>query len=204
MEDEGMTTDTAVDARRTDTRERILTVAATLFSDKGFNATSIRDISEALGVTKAALYYHFTSKEEILRGIVEQPILAIRGVLEVPRDLTTPPARHQLVVDVIASMAECTPESVSVFKDPQIQAMVGAEVSNSGITNVLALTLAAGLSRVEDVSQIEPEHLIRASAAVAAGLSVIDTWHLVFPDLGKFTPESCEYIADTVSAVLER
>jgi AcrR family transcriptional regulator len=204
MEDEGMSTDAAVDARRTDTRERILTVAATLFSEKGYNATSIRDISDALGLTKAALYYHFTSKDQILHAIIDQPISAVRGVLENPRDLTTPAARHQLVVEVIASMAECTPESVSVFKDPQIQAMVGAEISASGITNVLALTLAAGLSRVDDVSQIQPEHLIRASAAVAAGLSVIDTWHLVFPDLGKFSPESCEYIADTVAAVLER
>lgn len=199
-----MSTETAVDARRTDTRERILTTAALLFSEKGFSATSIRDISDALGVTKAALYYHFTSKEQILHAIVDQPISAVRGVLSEPRDLTTAPARHQLVVDVIASMAECTPESVSVFKDPQIQAMVGAEISASGITNVLALTLATGLSGVDDVAKVEPEHLIRANAAVAAGLAVIDTWHLVFPELGKFSPESCEYIADTVAAVLER
>lgn len=199
-----MTSETAVDARRTDTRARIIATAAALFAEKGFTATSIRDISDALGVTKAALYYHFTSKDEILHAIVDEPISAVRGVLAEPRDLTTREARHALVVDVIASMADCTPESVSVFKDPQIQAMVGAEISASGITNVLALTLAAGLSGVEDVAAIEPEHLIRASAAVAAGLAVIDTWHLVFPDRGKFSPESCEYIADTVSAVLER
>jgi AcrR family transcriptional regulator len=199
-----MSTDSAVDARRTDTRERILLVAGELFSDKGYNATSIRDISDALGVTKAALYYHFTSKDEILHAIVDQPIEAVRGVLATPRDLTTREARHGLVVDVIGSMAECTPESVSLFKDPQIQALVGAEVSASGITNVLALTLAAGLSGAQDPAGIEPEHLVRASAAVAAGLAVIDTWHLVFPESGKFTPESCAYIADTVSAVLER
>lgn len=199
-----MTTDTAVDARRTDTRERILTVAAGLFADKGFTATSIRDISDALGVTKAALYYHFTSKEEILHAIVDQPITAVRGVLAEPHDLTTPASRRQLVAEVIASMAECTPESVAVFKDPQIQAMVGAEVSASGITNVLALTLAGGLSRTDDPEAIVPEHLVRASAAVAAGLAVIDTWHLAFPETTKFSPESVEYIADTVSAVLER
>jgi AcrR family transcriptional regulator len=199
-----MSTDTAVDARRTDTRERILTVAAALFSEKGFTATSIRDISEALGVTKAALYYHFASKDEILHAIVDQPISAVRGVLENPRDLSTAESRRGLVADVIASMAECTPESVAVFKDPQIQAMVGAEISASGITNVLAITLAAGLSGVTESAQIQPEHLVRASAAVAAGLAVIDTWHLAFPDMAKFSPESIEYIADTVSAVLER
>lgn len=193
-----------VDARRTDTRERILTTAAGLFSEKGFNATSIRDIADALGVTKAALYYHFASKDEILRAIVEQPITAVRGVLAEPRNLTTAVARRGLVADVIASMADCTPESVAVFKDPQIQAMVGAEVSASGITNVLALTLAAGLSGVEDPAKIQPEHLVRASAGVAAGLAIIDTWHLAFPDLAKFSDESVTYIADTVSAILER
>jgi len=199
-----MSTDTAVDARRTDTRERIITVAARLFSEKGFNATSIRDIADELGVTKAALYYHFTSKEEILHAIVDQPITAVRGVLEQPRDLSTAEARHALVSDVITSMAECTPESVAVFKDPQIQLMVGAEISASGITNVLALALAAGLSGVDDVTKIQPEHLVRASAAVAAGLSVIDTWHIAYPDVAKFSEESVVYIADTVSAVLER
>jgi AcrR family transcriptional regulator len=199
-----MSTDTVVDARRTDTRERILATASALFAEKGFTATSIRDISDALGVTKAALYYHFASKDEILHAIVDQPITAVRGVLEQQRDLSTPAARHDLVADVIASMAECSPESVAVFKDPQIQAMVGAEISASGITNVLAIALAAGLSGTSEPDRIQPEHLVRASAAVAAGLAVIDTWHLAFPAVGKFGPESVDYIADTVSAVLER
>ena len=198
-----MSTDAVVDARRTDTRERIVNVAAGLIAEKGFNGTSIKDISDALGVTKAALYYHFASKDEILHAIVDQPISAVRSVLAEPRDLTTASARRQLIYDVIASMAECTPESVAVFKDPQIQAMVGAEVSASGITNVLALTLAAGLSGVKESSQIEPEHLIRASAAVAAGLAVIDTWHVAFPEVAKFSPESIEYIANLVSRTLE-
>src|SRR5690606_21149965 len=122
--DVGMSTDAVVDARRTDTRERIVNVAAALIAEKGFAGTSIKDISDALGVTKAALYYHFASKEEILRAIVEQPIQSIRGVLEETRDLSTPEARRQLIHDVVGSMAECTPESVAVFKDPQIQAIM--------------------------------------------------------------------------------
>jgi len=198
-----MSTDAVVDARRTDTRERIVNVAAALIAEKGFAGTSIKDISDALGVTKAALYYHFASKEEILRAIVEQPIQSIRGVLEETRDLSTPEARRQLIHDVVGSMAECTPESVAVFKDPQIQAIMGAEISASGITNVLALTLAAGLSGVQDHSQIQPEHLVRASAAVAAGLAVVDTWHVAFPDVAKFSPESIDYITNLVARTLE-
>ncbi len=52
------------------TRERILEVALRLFTEKGYDATSLREISEELGVTKAALYYHFRTKEEILSSLM--------------------------------------------------------------------------------------------------------------------------------------
>ena len=48
------------------TRERILDVALELFNDRGYDKTSLREIAERLGITKAALYYHFDSKEDIL------------------------------------------------------------------------------------------------------------------------------------------
>jgi AcrR family transcriptional regulator len=48
------------------TRERILDVALELFTEQGYDKTSLRDISERLGITKAALYYYFERKEEIL------------------------------------------------------------------------------------------------------------------------------------------
>jgi AcrR family transcriptional regulator len=52
-----------------DTRERILDVALDLFVDRGYDKTSLREIAERLGVTKAALYYHFRSKEDILMAL---------------------------------------------------------------------------------------------------------------------------------------
>ena len=52
-----------------DTRERILDVALDLFTEQGYDGTSLRQIAEQLGVTKAALYYHFESKEDILRAL---------------------------------------------------------------------------------------------------------------------------------------
>jgi AcrR family transcriptional regulator len=53
------------------TRERILDVAGELFTDHGYDATSLREIADRLGFTKAALYYHFQSKEEILVALLE-------------------------------------------------------------------------------------------------------------------------------------
>jgi AcrR family transcriptional regulator len=48
------------------TRDRILDVALELFNEQGYDKTSLREIAERLGVTKAALYYHFERKEDIL------------------------------------------------------------------------------------------------------------------------------------------
>jgi AcrR family transcriptional regulator len=56
-------------ATKADTRERILDVALDLFTEQGFDGTSLREIAERLGVTKAALYYHFESKDDILLAL---------------------------------------------------------------------------------------------------------------------------------------
>jgi AcrR family transcriptional regulator len=56
-------------AHANDTRQRILDVALDLFTEQGYDGTSLRQIAEQLGVTKAALYYHFESKEDILMAL---------------------------------------------------------------------------------------------------------------------------------------
>ncbi|MER7331498.1 MULTISPECIES: helix-turn-helix domain-containing protein [unclassified Micromonospora] len=53
------------------TRERIKSVALELFTEQGYEKTSLREIAERLNVTKAALYYHFKSKDEIVTSVVE-------------------------------------------------------------------------------------------------------------------------------------
>jgi AcrR family transcriptional regulator len=53
------------------TRQRILDVALDLFVEQGYEETSLRQIAERVGVTKAALYYHFRSKDEILMTLHE-------------------------------------------------------------------------------------------------------------------------------------
>ncbi|MEV5988438.1 TetR family transcriptional regulator [Streptomyces sp. NPDC052051] len=57
--------------RRGDTRQRIQDVALELFAEQGYEKTSLREIAEHLDVTKAALYYHFKTKEEILVSLFE-------------------------------------------------------------------------------------------------------------------------------------
>ncbi len=53
-------------AEESSTRERILDIALELFTEQGYERTSLRQIAERLGFSKAAIYYHFASKEDIL------------------------------------------------------------------------------------------------------------------------------------------
>ena len=62
----------AMNSREKNTKERILEEALKLFARSGYMGTSMNDIAASLGVTKAALYKHYTSKQEILDSIVEK------------------------------------------------------------------------------------------------------------------------------------
>lgn len=69
-------------------RDRILEVAITLFADSGYGRTSMRQVAEAAGCTKPALYYHFGSKDDLFRAAVAScmtgllPLLAQVGTLQ--------------------------------------------------------------------------------------------------------------------------
>ena len=58
------------DGRSTDTRDRIEDVALGLFTRKGFAATTLQDIADELGLTKAALYHYYRSKNELIRQLI--------------------------------------------------------------------------------------------------------------------------------------
>ncbi|MGI5456777.1 TetR/AcrR family transcriptional regulator [Streptomyces sp. CA-249302] len=78
----GGTMDGTKRQRRGNTRQRIQDVALELFAEQGYEKTSLREIAESLDVTKAALYYHFKTKEEILVSIFEDLSQPIEELIE--------------------------------------------------------------------------------------------------------------------------
>jgi AcrR family transcriptional regulator len=68
------------------TRQRIQTVALELFTEQGYEKTSLREIAERLGVTKAALYYHFKSKDDIVNSLVNDRIDRLDELIKWARD----------------------------------------------------------------------------------------------------------------------
>ena len=64
------------------TRGRIQDVALELFTEQGYEGTSLREIAERLGVTKAALYYHFKTKEDIVASLVADRVAELEKLAE--------------------------------------------------------------------------------------------------------------------------
>jgi AcrR family transcriptional regulator len=62
------------------TKEKIFDQAINLFAENGFDAVSMQDIANAVGIKKASLYYYFQSKDQILKQALEYPILRIGQV----------------------------------------------------------------------------------------------------------------------------
>lgn len=54
---------------------RLLKEAAKLFRDKGFERTTVRELAKEVGIQSGSLFHHYSSKQEILRNVVEQTIL---------------------------------------------------------------------------------------------------------------------------------
>jgi AcrR family transcriptional regulator len=64
-----------------DVAEQILCRAAVLFYERGFDATSIRDLAEATGISSSTLYHHYRNKQEILYAVVHRFMRAFNGAI---------------------------------------------------------------------------------------------------------------------------
>lgn len=64
------------------TRDKILSIAGRLFSQRGYFGVSMSQVAKEVGITKAALYYHFDSKEEIYLTILKNTFSSLSAVLE--------------------------------------------------------------------------------------------------------------------------
>ena len=90
------------------TRDEILHASARIFSIKGFHATSMQDIAEAVSLQKASLYHHFASKQEILLAILDYALDVIIERLEKVAVQPLPPDQklRQSMITYLQALAE--------------------------------------------------------------------------------------------------
>ncbi|MDQ0582608.1 TetR/AcrR family transcriptional regulator [Streptomyces rishiriensis] len=105
-----VTMDGTKQQRRGNTRQRIQDVALELFAEQGYEKTSLREIAERLDVTKAALYYHFKTKEEIIVGIFTDLTKPIEDLIDWGRSQPhTLDTKQELIRRYSRALSEATP-----------------------------------------------------------------------------------------------
>ncbi|GAA5205590.1 TetR/AcrR family transcriptional regulator [Microbacterium kyungheense] len=73
-------------------RAQVLAVAVELFNEQGYDATSVADLAQRLGLTKSALYHHFDSKEQLLALALDEALSGLEGLLDDPAIAGAAPA----------------------------------------------------------------------------------------------------------------
>ncbi len=85
-----------------DTRTRILDTSLELFSEHGFDGTTLQEIADRLGFTKAALYYHFRSKDDLLDALLTPAITGLDELLHAHEgQADTPGQRRRFMGDYL-------------------------------------------------------------------------------------------------------
>lgn len=75
------------------TRSRLLSAALSLFTVHSFAGTSLQMIADSVGVTKAAVYHHFKTREEILAAVIEPAVGEMRSAVAAAEDERRPTAQ---------------------------------------------------------------------------------------------------------------
>jgi len=185
------------DARRSDTRARIQKVALELFSEQGYDKTSLREIAERLDVTKAALYYHFKSKEDIVRSLAEDYFGQIDAVIAWAK---TQPRTAATRADVLDRYVQIVAEGSGVFRMLQHnQAAMNSLAGEKHKRGEVFKERMLGLSEALTEPGADLRHRLRATMALGA----VSVGWMFFADQVKDRQELCSAISSIASELAE-
>jgi AcrR family transcriptional regulator len=143
--------------------EGILDRAAALFARRGFTKTSVQDVADAVGLSKAGLLHHYPSKDALHEAVLAQAETLGARVLEQVGHLPLGAARDRRAVEVLVDVALAHPGVVALLLAPATQDEPGAERSLTDGAGALALA-AFGV----DAETTDPERCVRVVGALGA------------------------------------
>jgi AcrR family transcriptional regulator len=143
--------------------EGILDRAAALFARRGFAKTSVQDVADAVGLSKAGLLHHFPSKDALREAVLAQAAAQGQRVLDQVRDLPPGAARDRRAVEMFVDVAQAHPGLVALLLAPVLQGAADAGPAEVEAAGAAALQ-AFGVDPDAPVS----ERSVRVVGALAA------------------------------------
>ena len=99
-----------------DTKEKILTAALEMFSQKGYEGTNIRELSASLGLVKSGIYKHYESKEAVWNALLDRMITYYGERFGSPENLPPVPESLESLVDMTMRMVNFTIHDEMIIK----------------------------------------------------------------------------------------
>src|SRR6478752_6452876 len=153
-------------ASAADTRQRLIDVAVALFTRHSFAGTSLQMIADEMGFTKAAIYYHFRTREELLAAVVEPIFEQLSDVISAAEAQRTATARADHMLRSYAELAVANRALVSVLAcDPSVTTLLRAHPHWGELINRQLALLAGGA--------LDAGGLIKATVALAGISSAV-------------------------------
>ena len=103
-----------------DTKERILTAALEMFSQRGYEGTNIRELSASLGLVKSGIYKHYESKEEIWNALLDRMIAYYGERFGSPEHLPPVPDSPEEFIAMTMRMVDLTIHDEQIVKTRKV------------------------------------------------------------------------------------
>jgi AcrR family transcriptional regulator len=159
-----------------DTRQRLIEVAVDLFTRHSFAGTSLQMIADEMGFTKAAIYYHFRTREELLAAVVEPIFEQLSAIITAAESQRSAAARADHMLLGYAELAVANRALVSVLAcDPSVTTLLRDQPHWSELINRQLALLAGDMP--------DAGGLIKATVVLAGISSAVGpTWIAVGDD----------------------
>lgn len=109
-------------------KQRILDSAAKMFAERGYDATAMQDLAKELGLTRAALYYHYPAKADILRAIIDAETARFFTSMEAVAALPSRAARIDATITaLVASGLNQRRRIAFLVAEPAVRTLPGPE-----------------------------------------------------------------------------
>lgn len=132
-------------------RQRVLSAALLLFGERGYGGTSLQAISDRLGFTKAALYYHFPVKNDILAALGGSVVDQLEAIAGGRPDVSRPAGRRALLAAYLDVLVEAGTMAAVLMADPTAAGHPDARRCRSVRTELRDVLAAAGSPQIGTV-----------------------------------------------------
>lgn len=146
----------------------MLEAALALFAEHGVSGTSLQMIADHLGVTKAAVYYQFRAKEDIVLAVLEPALATLAQVADAALAEPTPARRRAVVLEGIVDLMLAERERLGAMnRDPAMERVLAEDAAARDVVERVTVALVG--------EHPDPQDLVAASVLGAGlGHAVID------------------------------